>query len=1403
MSAFIMPQQIAHSTPSITTTSPTAFGYNFQRHTFNASGLTWYFYSDGIDMKWTSTPDYITFNTIYTAVTGVASGNLFSVFSNGPYVAYVRVTTAGVLYYRYGITQTNGSIVWLISETKIKTNNYYVTAPSVCIDTAGYLWIGYCNSNGVIGGNATYTAAYVMRSDRDNGTVGYPMPIELERSLAFVQYGVCPTPTVDGHVIVAYGSDSTPLKTKSFNSAYGLDGEPLGSILEQGIKTLSSIVFDSGYSSQSENCLIQLNSISTFTASATMYSTGSGPVYGTFIIYYSDGTTLTIQVPLNGDVLGAIYKYNAEHGISNAKVITKITYNDATMWENFSSDLEYYVDGIASHDRYGGDDYYGGVGTLNYIKTLPAIFVWHSYVNSWYYTTDPITGRDIIYYNFTSPLSSTELNNIGITYQTDPSHTLQLNCTVVYGDHTSTKTIINVAKDKQLTSPVSFVGGKSVTSFVVSTSSYGFLDSGYEIQNVLFNSTNTENSLNNAVSDGTYLYESLYQSPLVIKKLTVDGLFPVDVWQYNSTLPANNTLVYDAGFLYIGCEGYGNLVITKVNAVTMKTAQSYKADPSYNLDYALGLCSDGTYLYALARNMATNHLVVVKILESTMTYDSKDVTSYIYVGTNTIMYDAADGNVYISMSQASNCAAIQMNTTTLSTTGTWSGAGYGANVYSSSAYGSFIYIGVDSKIVKINITPFMLTVANWSVLPSYHANPTSIVNDGTYLYTVYNYTTPVLTKIDINTMSTISYLLPSVGGKSAKLIFTTGIFDVCFDSDSSATSISNYMLCLRTSVFNTVSQTSYSLKSFSSFSCVNKDNDVFIAYTTSTNKIDSDFYSGEMGAITAETILYTSLGTAPSPTISRNSYEDISVIWMNDPVTDKIYYNIYRNSTSSWSGVTVGITSSGITTGTPIISVYQSFSPTGVGWMTGAGPPYTIVVNGLLTGDEPTLNYLVVPDLSAGISTFRNIYSMDKYYTFVASTTTVNSPNDVTDIYITAMKGAQIYFKVHGASLNTVPVWSIISNSTIINLDTAHCVWAKSGTLGTATFKIETKWNFPTTADLDLYLEAVNGAGSSGIIKMQTAYCDVISDLVATITTTTPQVFLGVQIAITGGVFYEISPANINLYTVMVSPPDAQFTRVEVWNKTLVAQDPAIVNGTYQVVFTPYLATGNQTYHLKLFMLLPFVAGPSANNATLTVYVTANFVPSLSPLTILLQPVFNLFGIGGGVVAIWAMITSIGIWFVASITMMVSFVTTLGTMFFNFAVFLFTWISIMGSFIIALVTIMINLLNGTSTAITYGGNVVGSISFGLGNIWNLFGGTNLIIFMPFVIFIVWIQSLDSRQETMGIGLLSLALNDFQTLYGLINVLTGFAMFIYSVVSDWIRWIFGYLSGFFTRLFSSI
>ena len=565
MGGFVLPQQLVQASTE-STTSPTAFGYNFQRHAFNATGLTWYWFSDGTDMVWTTSSKFVTNGAIHVAVAGVTSGNLFSVFANTNYCAYVRVTTAGKLYYRYGVPQSDGTIIWSIVEKQITTIHNHMTAPSVCMDENGRLWVGFCDANGIIGGNATFTSAYVMRGEFSNFTVGSTMPILLENSTSAVQYGVCPTPTDNDFVIVAYGSDTTALKTKSFNANFGTDGEPIGSIIKQGIKTLASVIFSSGHDTQSEDCSIQLNSISSFTASATRSVDGSGPNFGTFKLYYSDYTTLSIKVPINGNVLSAIYTYNAAHGISNTKTITKIQYTTDTMWETLTSYLSYYVDGTAPHNRYGGDNYYSGNGTINYIKTPPATFVWHTYVNGWYYTTNPITAKDIIYYNFTAPLSSTKMSSVNVTYQTDPSHTLQLNCTVVYSDGSSTKTVINAGTNIFATSAVSFVSGKSVTSFVIRTNQGSEIGIRYHIWDVLFKSKNKENTVNNVVNDastdGNYIYETSTNDPPVIKKLTADGLFYSDVWQYNATTtPANSTLVYDGGFLYIGIAGVSNLAI--------------------------------------------------------------------------------------------------------------------------------------------------------------------------------------------------------------------------------------------------------------------------------------------------------------------------------------------------------------------------------------------------------------------------------------------------------------------------------------------------------------------------------------------------------------------------------------------------------------------------------------------------------------------------------------------------------------------------------------------------------------------------------------------------------------------------------------------------------------------------
>jgi hypothetical protein len=1416
MGGLVLPQQAVHAS-SGTTTSATALGYNFQRHTCNASDLTWYFYSDGTDMVWTSTSDYITNNPIHVCVAGVTSGNMFSIFSMGMDICYARVDGTGALFYRVGIGQTDGSINWLFSEKLITTTGYSgKTAPSICMDQLGYTWIGFC---GISTDGGVHTTALVIRGVYDNFTVGTPMPIELERSYASVQYGVCLTPLTNGFVVATYGSDSTPLSIKTFNSNNGENGFPMGTILNTALQILQSIAFYSGYNDQTGICQVQVSSIESFTASSTRYNDGSGPAYGTFTIHYGDGTVFAITLPGDGDVLKAIYTYNLAHNLPNTEVITQVKYTTQHLFEHFSSSLLYYADGLAIHERYGGDsDYSAYSGTINLVKPLPPTWGGPTAINDWnWYAYMPGWG-DVAYYNFTTPLNSTYVNNISVKIYVDTAPQ-SIDYIVRYSDGTSTTTPANFLTTGYKTTTVSFTTGKLVESFKI-VNTLGGMGPFWWISSVLFNATSIENSFNNAVTDrgvstdGTYAYISTHMIPMLIRKITLDGLAQTstNIWQGNNTYIANNTLTYQSGFLYVGSEGYGDLPITKINATTMLTNATYTANLAYTLGDALAMCSNGTVLYVLTYDTSTNNFVVVRLRESNLSYIDRYTTGYFYEGIghpSTIMYNSLNGNIYVCMSQTPDCFVLELDKD-LGYLDNWDGGGYGAYIYSSTVSGSYIYIGTGSKIVKITAYP-LTTAGSWTE-PVYTDKLTSIVTDGTYLYVVYNTTTPVLAKISIDSMTTVNAILPSTGAGSCLLTLDyTGLFNTYFDKYNTTTTNFNYIVSYRTSVFDITHITADTIDTFSSFSCTANDTDVYLSYSTTPTisySIMVSKYNGLLDSLTTFSALETIASvTVESPSISKNVSGDIIVFWKNYPLADTIYYSAYRASTHTWNLEVVAEISAGITSGTSLISVYESFSPTGIGWMTGPGPAYTIQMNGPLTGGEPTLNYLVISDLDAGISFFRNVYSMNKYYTFVASTTTPANPNDVTTVYITAIKGAQIYFKVRGDNLNTVPVWSVIYNSTIINLDTPNCVWAISGTTGTATFKIETKWNFTTTAGLDLYLEAQNPTGSSGIILMQSNYFDVISTLIGTIITTTPNVFLGVQEEIHGQICYEREPANTSIFTTyMVAPPDAEFNKVEVWNTTKVAQDWAIVNGTYSVIFIPYLVTGNQTYHLMLDLISPYVYGIPANNCTLTIYVTATWTPNLSVITGPLQSVFDLFGITGGVTAIWNMLAAFGgatNWFVSSITMIMIFVSSLAVAFFNFSVFLFGWVVIMVNFIRNIVAVGISLLDGTNAVLSNGSVMVVGGFTGLGNIWNLFGGTNLILFMPFIIFIVWLQSLDSRQETMGVGIISLAINDFQTAYGLINVLTGFAMFIYSIVSDWMRWIFGFLAGFFIRLFSAI
>ena len=542
--------------------------------------------------------------------------------------------------------------------------------------------------------------------------------------------------------------------------------------------------------------------------------------------------------------------------------------------------------------------------------------------------------------------------------------------------------------------------------------------------------------------------------------------------------------------------------------------------------------------------------------------------------------------------------------------------------------------------------------------------------------------------------------------------------------------------------------------------------------------------------------------------------DDIIVFWANDPTVGKIYYRGYRDISLTWdTTITLAITDATMTANTFITIFQESYSPVGVAYMTLNAPPYTIVLNGVLTGLEATVlsGYLANPD--TGLFFVNNMYSMYRYYDFYVSVSTPANPCDVTDVYLTVQDGAIMRFKVRGTNLNVVPAWSIVANATQINL-AGNCTWTIVGQQGIGHFFIETRWNFTSTSNLDVYVEAINPSGSSGIISTAPNSFDVVSTLVATIETAVHDIFFGTQAEIHGGVFYEADPANTTIFTGMFQPPDSEFTRVEVYNGTVVsAQDLIIVNGNYSVIFIPYFSLATtQNYTLRLYMKSPYVSGPPANNPILTLYLTANWVPDLNLVTAFLQKVFDIFGMGGAVAAVWGFLGMFGTsiynfvplasganWFLGAMFAIVTYVGSLATIFFNFTSWFFYWVFTMANFISSVVGIVIGIFNGT---LAVGGITMG-VWTGLGNIWTTFGGANLMMFLPFVILIVWMQSLDSRERTMGINFIVLAVNDFQTVYGLINVLTGFAIFIYSVVVDWVRWLYGYMTAFFTKMFSPI
>ena len=115
-----------------------------QRRSFQAAGLAWVFYSNGVDGVYRVSPDGLAWSEEALFKEGCGDGREFSTFFDGRYVHYVyakRVVGEPSLY-RRGEPKREGGIEWSAPEQLVmqETGSRYMV-PNVSLDSEGYPWI--------------------------------------------------------------------------------------------------------------------------------------------------------------------------------------------------------------------------------------------------------------------------------------------------------------------------------------------------------------------------------------------------------------------------------------------------------------------------------------------------------------------------------------------------------------------------------------------------------------------------------------------------------------------------------------------------------------------------------------------------------------------------------------------------------------------------------------------------------------------------------------------------------------------------------------------------------------------------------------------------------------------------------------------------------------------------------------------------------------------------------------------------------------------------------------------------------------------------------------------------------------------------------------------------------------
>ena len=196
--------------------------YPFQRKSFYANGRFWVFYSDGVDMVYSTSTDGLTWTsaTVVRTSTANVAGYEFSVWFDGTYLhyAFASMTVSGQFYYRRGTPNADGTVTWSAVEQTI-TTDLEAAYPFVCVDSSGYAWIAYIKTDGY----AQYSTM-VTKSGNNDGTwgttpTGFPYEFSVD---ADASSRMSIIPLTGGKMLAIHGKQGVTVKAKRWDgSAWG------------------------------------------------------------------------------------------------------------------------------------------------------------------------------------------------------------------------------------------------------------------------------------------------------------------------------------------------------------------------------------------------------------------------------------------------------------------------------------------------------------------------------------------------------------------------------------------------------------------------------------------------------------------------------------------------------------------------------------------------------------------------------------------------------------------------------------------------------------------------------------------------------------------------------------------------------------------------------------------------------------------------------------------------------------------------------------------------------------------------------------------------------------------------------------------------------------------------------